>query len=103
MISQRNLIIGGAILLVFIFWYRKRYSNCSSVWENHPENTKQIFFETMNKVDNNSALKKEIQKKASEKNVSYHSQKVDYSTDYMIEKKLINDLDKTAIIKCLSA
>lgn len=103
MISQKNLIIGGAILLVFIFWYRKRYSNCASVWKNHTEETKQIFFETINKVDNNSSLKKEIQKKAADNNISYYSQKVEYATNYMIEKKLINDLDKTAIMKCLSA
>lgn len=102
MFSQKNIIVWVVILLIFIFWFRKRYLSCPDLWSKLDTDAEQIFFEHSNKVDNNSALKQEIEKKAIDNERSYESQKVYYASQYLVEKGFTTDLERRNIIKCLA-
>ena len=56
----------------------------------------------MNKVDNNSTLKKKIEDDAAAKNRSYDSQKVYYASQYLVEENKITDIERRNIIKCIA-
>jgi len=102
MFTKKSIIIWIAILVIFIYWYKKRYFDCTNLWSNFDPATKTIFFEEMNKVDNNPTLKEEIENKAADNSRSYDSQKVFYASQFIVEKKIITDLDRRNIIKCLA-
>ena len=102
MFSRKNIIVWVVVLLIFIFWFRKRYSGCSTLWSKLDKDAEQIFFEESNKVDNNSALKQEIENKAIENGRSYESQKVYYASQYLVEQNFATDLQRRFIINCLA-
>lgn len=102
MFSQKNIIVWVVVLLIFIFWFRKRYLNCTNLWSKLDTDAEQIFFEHSNKVDNNPALKQEIEKKAIDNERSYESQKVYYASQYLVDKGFTTDLERRNIIKCLA-
>ena len=100
MFSGKNAIIGIAILVIVIFWIRKMYFNCTNLLIKLDKSAKQIFFEQMNKVDNNPTLKQRIEEEAVKNNRSYESEKVYYASQYLVEEKIITDFERRNIIKC---
>ena len=102
MFSTKNSIIWITILVIFIYWFKKRYFNCDALWSKFEHSVKTTFFGEMNKVDNNSTLKQRIEDKAVTNKRSYDSQKVYYASNYLVEKKFITDLQRRNIIKCLA-
>ena len=100
MFSGKNSIIWIAIIVVAIFWWKKRYFNCTNLWIKLDKSAKQIFFEQMNKVDNNDTLKQRIEEEAVKNNRSFEAEKVYYSSQYLVEEKIITDMQRRKIIKC---
>ena len=98
----KNVIVWIAILFIGTYWVRKRYFSCNLLWSKYDNSTKVIFFETLNKVDNNSALKQRIEDEAINQSRSYESQKVYYATQYLVEENKITDIQRRNIIKCLA-
>jgi|TARA_R100000808_G_C2141551_1_gene149365 hypothetical protein len=98
--SGKNAIIWIAILVIGIFWLRRRYFNCTRLWSELDSSARNIFYEQMNKVDNNSTLKQRIETEAAENNRSYESQKVYYSSQFLVDEKIITDIQRRKIIKC---
>ena len=98
----KNTIIWIAILVIAVCWLKKRYFNCDNLWLKFDSSAKTIFFETMNKVDNNSTLKEKIENEAIKKSRAYESQKVYFASQYLVEENKITDIQRRNIIKCLA-
>tara|TARA_R110002051_G_scaffold167871_1_gene238558 strand:- start:7 stop:309 length:303 start_codon:yes stop_codon:yes gene_type:complete len=98
----KNTIVWIVILVIVAYWFKKRYFTCDNLWKKYEKSSKTIFFEQMNKVDNNSTLKKRIEDEAATKNRPYESQKVYYASQYLVEQEKITDIERRNIIKCLA-
>ena len=69
------------------------------MWKKYEKSAKVIFYETLNKVDNNSTIKQSIEDEAATKKRSYETQKVYYASQYLVDEEKITDFERRNIIK----
>ena len=104
--NTRNIVIGIAIVLILLYWSRKRSrlggTECPEVFNELCTECRQLFFEYMNEIDNNKDLKEETEIYADEYQMSYEHAKVRQATYMMQMKERITENEAKKLFLCMT-
>jgi maltooligosyltrehalose synthase len=105
--NTRNIVIGLAIVLILLYWSRKRSrlggtTECPEVFNELCTECRQLFFEYMNEIDNNRDLKDEAEIYALEYDVSYENAKVRMATYRLQMTERITEDEAKKLYLCMT-